>query len=59
MLILRDGVMHEYHLNNDSIPHKSEDYLIRLIDEVIKHEELKKREMKRMYYGLQASFKIN
>ena len=34
------------------MPHKSEDYLIRLMDEVIKHKELKKRELKRMFYNM-------
>ncbi|MFX1569033.1 MAG: hypothetical protein ACFFCV_11780 [Promethearchaeota archaeon] len=42
-LILRDGVKYKRHLNNDSSPHKSEDYLIRLIDEVISHKDLKQR----------------
>lgn len=42
-LILRDGVKYKHHLNNDSSPHKSEDYLIRLVNEVMKHKELKQR----------------
>ncbi|MFX1365172.1 MAG: hypothetical protein ACFFCE_18110 [Promethearchaeota archaeon] len=42
-LILRDGIKYKHYLNNDSIPHKSEDYLIRLIDEVTKHQCLKER----------------
>ncbi len=42
-LILRDGVRYKRHLNNESSPHKSEDYLIRLVDAVIKHKDLKLR----------------
>ena len=42
-LILRDGIRYKHYLNNESIPHKSEDYLIRLVDEVTKHEYLKER----------------
>lgn len=42
-LILRDGIKYKRYLNNDSIPHKSEDYLIRLVDEVTKHKCLKER----------------
>ncbi|MFX0000683.1 MAG: hypothetical protein ACFE9Q_05820 [Candidatus Hodarchaeota archaeon] len=37
-LILRDGIRYKHYLNNASSPHKSEDYLIRLVDEVIKHK---------------------
>ncbi|MFX1589785.1 MAG: hypothetical protein ACFFC1_16680 [Promethearchaeota archaeon] len=39
-LILRDGLKYKKHLNLDSYPHKSEDYLIRLINEVISHKDL-------------------
>ncbi len=46
-LILRDGIKYKCHLNDDTKPHKSEDYLIRLIDEVIKHKALKERLMKK------------
>ncbi|MFW9900280.1 MAG: hypothetical protein ACFFDY_03215 [Candidatus Thorarchaeota archaeon] len=42
-LILRDGVRYKHHLNNDTSPHKSEDYLIRLVDEVMEHKDLKQR----------------
>ncbi|NVM35862.1 MAG: transcription initiation factor IIB family protein [Candidatus Lokiarchaeota archaeon] len=42
-LILRDGIRYKHYLNNDSIPHKSEDYLIRLVNEVTTHECLKER----------------
>ena len=42
-LILRDGIGYKHYLNNDSIPHKSEDYLIRLVDEVTNHKCLKER----------------
>ncbi|MFX1480155.1 MAG: hypothetical protein ACFFCI_18710, partial [Promethearchaeota archaeon] len=33
-LILRDGIKYKHHLKNESIPHKSEDYLIRLLNQV-------------------------
>jgi transcription initiation factor TFIIIB Brf1 subunit/transcription initiation factor TFIIB len=39
-LILRDGLKYKKHLSLDSCPHKSEDYLIRLINEVINHKDL-------------------
>jgi transcription initiation factor TFIIIB Brf1 subunit/transcription initiation factor TFIIB len=42
-LILRDGIKYKRHLNDDTTPHKSEDYLIRLVDEVINHKSLKER----------------
>jgi transcription initiation factor TFIIIB Brf1 subunit/transcription initiation factor TFIIB len=42
-LILRDGIRYKTHLNNNALPHKSEDYLIRLIDNIINHEELDAR----------------
>jgi len=42
-LILRDGIGYKHYLNNDSIPHKSEDYLTRLVDEVTNHKCLKER----------------
>ena len=37
-LILRDGIRYKIHINKESQPHKSEDYLIRLIDEIINHK---------------------
>jgi len=46
-LILRDGIRYKHHLNNNSIPHKSEDYLIRLLDEVMKHKCLQERLVKK------------
>jgi transcription initiation factor TFIIIB Brf1 subunit/transcription initiation factor TFIIB len=46
-LILRDGIKYKHHLNKDSIPHKSEHYLIRLIDEVFKHKLLEERLLKK------------
>ncbi len=42
-LILRDGIRYKNHLNNDSIPHSSEDYLNRLIDNIINHKDLEMR----------------
>ncbi|MFX0003046.1 MAG: hypothetical protein ACFE9J_06140 [Candidatus Hermodarchaeota archaeon] len=46
-LILRDGIRYKRHLNDDTTPHKSEDYLIRLVYDVIKHNLLKERLMKK------------
>ena len=46
-LILRDGIRYKTHLNNNAIPHKSEDYLIRLIDSIINHEALDARLVKK------------
>ncbi|TKJ19941.1 MAG: hypothetical protein CEE43_13760, partial [Promethearchaeota archaeon Loki_b32] len=43
LLILRDGVRYKHYLNNNSIPHKSEDYLTRLVDQLIKHKALNER----------------
>ncbi|MFX1233176.1 MAG: hypothetical protein ACFFBY_01350 [Promethearchaeota archaeon] len=42
-LILRDGLRYKIHLNNNTTPHKSEDYLIRLIDQVVNHNDLELR----------------
>jgi transcription initiation factor TFIIIB Brf1 subunit/transcription initiation factor TFIIB len=42
-LILRDGIRYKHHLNNESIPHKTEDYLIRLTNNVIHHRNLSER----------------
>ena len=42
-LILRDGIRYKNHLNNDTIPHTSEDYLNRLIDNIINHKDLEMR----------------
>ncbi|MHA1241440.1 MAG: hypothetical protein ACTSQU_11745 [Promethearchaeota archaeon] len=42
-LILRDGLKYKNHLNNDAIPHSSEDYLNRLIDNIINHKGLEMR----------------
>ncbi len=46
-LILRDGLKYKKHLNTDSAPHRSEDYLIRLIDGVINHNDLENRMVKK------------
>jgi transcription initiation factor TFIIIB Brf1 subunit/transcription initiation factor TFIIB len=46
-LILRDGIKYKHHLNKDSTPHKSEHYLIRLIDEILKHKLLEERLLKK------------
>ncbi|MFW9875847.1 MAG: hypothetical protein ACFFG0_22305 [Candidatus Thorarchaeota archaeon] len=46
-LILRDGIRYKHHLNNESIPHKSEDYIIRLTSQVINHKDLSDRMKKK------------
>ncbi|MEJ2295974.1 MAG: hypothetical protein P8Y23_14555 [Candidatus Lokiarchaeota archaeon] len=46
-LILRDGIKYKKHLRKGSTPHKSEDYLIRLLNEVINHEDLENRLLKK------------
>jgi len=55
-LILRDGIRYKHHLNNDSAPHKSEDYLIRLVDEVMKHKYLQERLVKKCVLWLKKEF---
>jgi len=42
-LILRDGIRYKKHISKDTHPHKSEDYLTRLIDAVIKHKDIEER----------------
>ncbi len=42
-LILRDGIRYKNHLNNDTIPHSSEDYLNRLIDNIINQKVFEMR----------------
>ncbi len=56
-LILRDGIRYKCHLNDDTTPHKSEDYLVRLLDEVIKHKSLKERLMKKGILWTKSEFK--
>ena len=46
-LILRDGITYKHHLTNEATPHRSEDYLIRLIDETINHKDLNDRLIKK------------
>jgi len=46
-LILRDGIRYKKYLTNKSAPHRSEDYITRLINDVINHEELVKRLLKK------------
>lgn len=46
-LILRDGIKYKRHLSKNSTPHRSEDYIIRLINEVINHKDLKNRLVKK------------
>ncbi len=55
-LILRDGIKYKHHLNNESIPHKSEDYVIRLINQVINHKDLQERLVKKGIPWLKNEF---
>jgi len=55
-LILRDGIRYKHHLNNESVPHKSEDYLIRLTNQVINHEDLPERLEKKRSVWIKDEF---
>ena len=57
-LILRDGIKYKHHLNKDSTPHKSEDYIIRLIDNVVNHDELEERLVKKGNLWTKQEFRI-
>ena len=46
-LILRDGIKYKKHLNKKSTPHRSEDYIIRLINDIINHKDLENRLQKK------------
>jgi transcription initiation factor TFIIIB Brf1 subunit/transcription initiation factor TFIIB len=46
-LILRDGVRYKKYLRKKSKPHQSEDYLIRLINDIINQESLNQRLIKK------------
>ncbi len=47
-LILRDGIEYKHHIKDENFPHKSEDYLMRLINQVINHKDLEER-LKKKY----------
>lgn len=57
-LILRDGIRYKRHLAIDSAPHRSEDYLIRLIDNVVNHDDLKTRLIKKGGFWSNKEFQI-
>ena len=57
-LILRDGIKYKHHLNKDTTPHKSEDYIIRLIDNVVNHEHLGNRLSKKGSRWTKIEFRI-
>ena len=57
-LILRDGITYKRHLINNSAPHKSEDYITRLIDDVINHEYLENRLLKKEILWSKKEFQI-
>ncbi|TFG16154.1 MAG: transcription initiation factor IIB family protein [Promethearchaeota archaeon] len=46
-LILRDGVKYKKHLCKSSTPHRSEHYIVRLLNEVINHKDLENRLQKK------------
>ena len=58
-LILRDGIRYKRHISQDSAPHKSEDYITRLIDNVIQHNELEERLIKKGNIWSRKEFQIN
>ncbi len=55
-LIMRDGIRYKHHLNNESIPHKSEDYLVRLTSQVINHKDLSERLEKKRSIWMKDEF---
>ena len=57
-LILRDGIIYKKHLKNKSAPHKSEDYITRLINDVINDKELEKRLLKKEILWAKNVFQI-
>ncbi|MFX1260415.1 MAG: hypothetical protein ACFFAN_21405 [Promethearchaeota archaeon] len=57
-LILRDGIKYKRYLSKDVNPHKSEDYITRLIDDVINHKDLEKRLIKKGSYWSKKEFQI-
>jgi transcription initiation factor TFIIIB Brf1 subunit/transcription initiation factor TFIIB len=58
-LILRDGIRYKRNISQDSAPHKSEDYITRLIDDVIQHNELDERLIKKGNIWSKKEFQIN
>ena len=58
-LILRDGLRYKVHLNNKIPHHKSEYYLMRLIDQVLNHEELEIRLKRKSCLWDKNKYKIN
>ncbi|MFX1575367.1 MAG: hypothetical protein ACFFB0_21745 [Promethearchaeota archaeon] len=55
-LILRDGVKYKHFIKNHSLPHKSEDYLIRLINQVVNHKDLVERLKKKGVFWSKREF---
>ncbi len=55
-LVLRDGVRYKHHLKDESTPHKSEDYLVRLINQVINHNDLEERLKKKRIFWSKNEF---
>ena len=59
MLILRDGVNYKHHLKGETVFHKTEDYLIRLINQVVNHKDLVEKLKKMELSGSKINSKIN
>lgn len=57
-LILRDGLKYKHYLEINSNPHKSEDYLVRLINQVIHHKNLESRLIKKKIPWPKNEYKI-
>ncbi|MFW9876679.1 MAG: hypothetical protein ACFFG0_26590, partial [Candidatus Thorarchaeota archaeon] len=54
-----DGIRYKHHLNSESIPHKSEDYIVRLINQVINHTPLQERLEKKKCFGQKLNTRTN
>jgi len=57
-LILRDGVKYKKHLSKNSTPHRSEDYISRLVNDVINHDDLEKRLTKKCVNWSKQEYRI-
>jgi transcription initiation factor TFIIIB Brf1 subunit/transcription initiation factor TFIIB len=55
-LILRDGVRYKKYLSKKSKPHQSEDYLIRLINDIFGHNDLNQRLIKKKILWTKEDF---
>jgi transcription initiation factor TFIIIB Brf1 subunit/transcription initiation factor TFIIB len=58
-LILRDGLKYKKYLDIKTKPHKSEDYLNRLINQIVNHKNLSKRLIKKGVSWSKKEFQIH